>query len=115
VGDRHERVEAERLVRAQDAEAGRAGAMADDQPLAGRDRPRRGADLGVGHAQQHDVGAGAVRTAPERAQDATAGRVKRSGKGPAQTAAADDRDRALHLSRSSPRIRGAGRADVPEA
>ena len=84
VRDRHERVEAERLVRAQDVEAGGAGAMADDQALAGRQIARRGADLGVGHAEEHDVRARAVGPAPERAQDATAGRrqAQRQGPGP---------------------------------
>ena len=51
--------------------AERARAVADERP--GRDGRGGGGDLAVGDAQQHDVGAGAVRAAAERARHAEAG------------------------------------------
>ena len=74
-------MQAEGLVRRQDVEPGRAGAVADERP--GSDGGRGGVcDLAVGHAQQHDVGARAVMATAERP-----GGAQGAGQGAAQTAA----------------------------
>jgi hypothetical protein len=96
-------VQAERLVRREDAKAGGAGAVTDEQAVARRDGRRRGRDLAVGHAQEHDIGARAVGAAPERAHDVAARGGQRAGERRAHAAAADDRDRALHISVQPPR------------
>ena len=132
-GDRHQGMQAERLVRGEHAEVGGAGAVADEQAVTEGDGVRRGRDLAVGDAEEHDVRGRAIKAAPERAYDGMAGRADRTGERRAHAAAADDRDRAppstaapgqvflwgkpggpLHISVQPP-IRGAGRVAVPEA
>ena len=65
LGHGHERVQGEGLVPGQGLERRGAGAVADQ--AAGCDAGGGGGDLAVGYAQQHDVGAGAVGPAAERA------------------------------------------------
>jgi hypothetical protein len=102
MGDGRQGMEAEGLVRGEDVEAGGAGAVADEAAVAGGDRARRGGDLAVGHAEEHDVRVRAVGAAPERACDGVAGGAQRTGQRRAEAAAADDRDRALHISVQPP-------------
>ena len=52
----------------------------------------RGADLGVGNAQQRHVGAGRRLAAAERARDLVAGLAERGGQHPAEPAGADHAD-----------------------
>ena len=65
-GDRHQRVQRERLVRREHGESGRARAVADQPIRTGADCAAAARDLAVGHAQQDDVGACPVGPAAQR-------------------------------------------------
>ena len=89
LGHGHERVQGEGLVPGQGLERRGAGAVADQ--AAGRDAGGRGGDLAVGHAQQHDVGAGAVGPAAERALHRDPRLAQAVGQRAPEAPASDDR------------------------
>ena len=71
VGDRHQRMEAERFAAGQRFEGRGAGAVTDELRIEGGEGCGGGLDLLVGDAEQDDVGLG-VRSAAERALDLVA-------------------------------------------
>ena len=91
-GHGHQRMQRERLVRRELAQASRSRAVAYKRSR--RDVGGRASDLGVGHAQQYRIGGGPVGTATERPGHLMAGAVERSREGGTQPSAADDRQAA---------------------
>ena len=69
----------------------RRGARAVADQAAGGEAGGGGGDLAVGHAQQHDVGAGAVGPAAERALDRDARLAQAVGQRAPEAPASDDR------------------------
>ena len=92
--DGHQRVQRKASCGGQRRQRGRAGAVADEAARAARDGGRGGGDLGVGDAQQHDVGVAAGR-APRPSGPSTGTPAARSARGERGAEAAVAHDRAV--------------------
>ena len=87
--DSHQRMKRESLVRRKWLEPGRAGAMSDRAPW--RDRACRCSYPIVGNAQQDNVGAAAVGTAPQGTDHVEAAAAKLGTESPAEPTLANNR------------------------
>src|SRR5436309_3381424 len=98
---RHQRVQAEGLVRGERGERGRAAEVADE--TAGGDGSGGGGDLAVGHGEQDDVCIGGVGAAAQRGVEAERGTERAAHSSAAHDRAAQGRGLGVHLSVQLPK------------